>query len=177
MTQTAAAPLARAQSIAGGAATAALVGAGLIALAGVAGEVDPVLAALRAEEATPDLRGAGVVLTAIGVFTLMAMPSLLLAGALLDLGKVLDAYAKGAFFTAKASAGVRKAGEGALWALGFKVVATPTLVSWITHEGRGVTWRIEAFDIGLIAFAAFVMILGRVLEAAAHIKAENDEII
>lgn len=177
MTQAGAEPLARAQSIAGAAATAALVGAGLIALAGLAGEVDPALTALRTREITPDLSGVAVALTAIGVFTLMAMPSLLLAGALLDLGKVLDAYAKGAFFTAKSSAGVRKAGEGALWALGFKVVGTPTLVSWITHEGRGVIWRLEAFDIGLIAFAAFVMVLGHVLEAAAHIKAENDEII
>ena len=29
----------------------------------------------------------------------------------------------------------------------------------------------------LIAFAAFVMVLGRVLEAAARIKEENDEIV
>ena len=72
---------------------------------------------------------------------------------------------------------VRKAGEGALWALGFKIVGSPTLLSWVTHEGRGFTWHFEPFDLGLIAFAAFVAVLGRVLEAAARIKEENDEIV
>lgn len=50
-------------------------------------------------------------------------------------------------------------------------------MSWITQEGRGFIWQMEAFDIGLTAFAAFIMVLGRVLEAAAKIKAENDEIV
>jgi hypothetical protein len=35
----------------------------------------------------------------------------------------------------------------------------------------------EPFDVGLIAFAAFVAVLGRVLEEAARIKAENDQIV
>lgn len=101
-----------------------------------------------------------------------------MAGALLDLSKVLDEYGKGQFFTLKASAGVRKAAEGALWALGFKIVGSPTIYAWITQEGRGFRWRLlEPFDLGLVGFAAFVAVLGRVLEAAARIKAENDEIV
>ncbi|MFZ4122852.1 MAG: DUF2975 domain-containing protein [Caulobacterales bacterium] len=177
MTQAAAAPLERAQQLAGGAATVAVVGAVLIALAAVAGEVDPVITTLRNREVTPDLQGIANLIKAVGVFWLMALPSFLLAGALLDLSKVLDEYGKGQFFTLKASVHVRKAGEGAIWALVFKIVASPTIVSWITQEGRGFIWQMEAFDIGLIAFAAFVMVLGRVLEAAAKIKAENDEIV
>jgi hypothetical protein len=177
MTLSAKAPLARAQHLAGSAATVALVGAVLIALAAVAGGVDPVIAALRNRDMTWDLEGIATLITAVGVFWLMALPSLLLAGALLDLGKVLEEYGRGQFFTLKASAHVRKASEGAIWALVFKMVASPTFVSWITQEGRGFIWRMEAFDIGLIAFAAFVMVLGRVLEAAAKIKSENDEIV
>jgi Protein of unknown function (DUF2975) len=177
MNQAATAPLERAQDLAGGAATVAVVAAVLIVLGGVAGEVDPIVEALRNREVTLDWSGVVVLINAIGVFTLMALPGLLLAGALIDLSKVLDEYGKGQFFTLRASAHVRKAGEGAIWALVFKIVASPTIVSWITHEGRGFIWRLEPFDLGLVAFAGFVMVIGRVLEAAARIKAENDEIV
>lgn len=97
MTQAAAAPLERAQQLAGGAATVAVVGAVLIALAAVAGEVDPVITTLRNREVTPDLQGVANLINAVGVFSLMALPSFLLAGALLDLSKVLDEYGKGQF--------------------------------------------------------------------------------
>lgn len=177
MTQAAAVPLERAQQLAGGASTVAVVGAVLIALAAVAGEVDPLIMAARNRELTPDLSGAAALINAVGVFWLMALPSFLLAGAMLDLSKVLDEYGKGRFFTLRASAHVRKAGEGAIWALVLKIVASPTIVSWITHEDRGFIWHIEPFDLGLFAFASAVMVLGRVLEAAAKIKAENDEIV
>jgi hypothetical protein len=177
MSNAAVAPLARAQELAGGAATVAVVAAVFIVLGAVAGEIDPIIGVVRDREVTPDLQGAANLFNAVGVFWLMALPSFLLAGALLDLSKVLDEYGKGQFFTLKASAHVRKAGEGAIWALVFKIVASPTIVSWITQEGRGFIWRMEPFDLGLIAFAAFVMVLGRVLEAAAKIKQENDEIV
>lgn len=178
MTQAAVTPLQRAQELAGIAATVAVVGAVMVALAAVARDVvAPAADVLRSREVTPDLRGALNLFNAAAVFWILALPSFLLAGALLDLSKVLEEYGKGQFFTLRASAGVRKAGEGALWALAFKIVISPTLFSWITQEGRGFIWRMEPFDIGLVAFAAFVMVLGRVLEAAAKIKQENDEII
>lgn len=177
MTQAASAPLARAQELAGGAATVAVVAAILIAIGGAATVGGPAAETLRSQEITPDWRGALDLFRAVGSFIVLALPAFLLAGALLDLSKVLEEYGKGQFFTLRASAGVRKAGEGALWALAFKIVISPTLFSWITHEGRGFIWRMEPFDMGLIAFAAFVMVLGRVLEAAARIKQENDEIV
>ncbi|MEZ5973049.1 MAG: DUF2975 domain-containing protein [Hyphomonadaceae bacterium] len=177
MTEAALAPLRRAQQLAGGAVTAAIVGAILIVLAAVAKGASPALDALASQQVTFDLPGALAVLRAFGLFWVLALPSFLLAAALLDLSKVLDEYGKGQFFSLKASAGVRKAAEGALWALGFKVVGSPTIYSWITQEGRGFEWQMEPFDLGLIAFAAFVAVLGRVLEAAARIKAENDQIV
>ncbi|MEZ5958169.1 MAG: DUF2975 domain-containing protein [Hyphomonadaceae bacterium] len=178
MTEAAVAPLKRAQQLADGAATVAVIGAVLVALGAIAREVVvPGAAALRAEVVTADWNGVLTVIRAVGAFIVLALPSLLLAGALLDLSKVLEEYGKGRFFTLRASAGVRKAAEGALWALGFKIVGSPTIYSWITQEGRGFIWRMEPFDWGLIAFAAFVAVLGRVLEAAARIKEENDEIV
>ncbi|MGD9817031.1 MAG: DUF2975 domain-containing protein [Hyphomonadaceae bacterium] len=177
MTQAASAPLARAQELAGGAATVAVVAAILIAIGGAATVGGPAAAALRSQEITPDLEGALNLFRAVGGFIVLAVPAFILAGALLDLGRVLEEYGKGQFFTLRASAGVRKAGEGALWALAFKILISPTLFSWITNEGRGFIWHMEPFDMGLIAFAAFVMVLGRVLEAAARIKQENDEIV
>lgn len=177
MTEVASAPLARAQELAGGAATVAVVAAILIAIAGAATVAGPALRELASNEVTPDLAGALNLFRAVGAFTVLALPAFLLAGALFDLSRVLDEYGRGQFFTLKASANVRKAGEGALWALAFKIVISPTLFSWITREGRGFIWNLEPFELGLVAFAAFVMVLGRVLEAAARIKAENDEIV
>jgi hypothetical protein len=177
MTEAALAPLQRAQQLAGGAATVAVVAAVLIALGAVAQGVSPALNAFATREVTPDLEGVAAVINAVGIFWIIVLPSFLLGGALLDLSKVLDEYGKGHFFTLRASSHVRKAAEGALWALGFKIVGSPTLLSWITQEGRGFIWHMEAFDLGLIAFAAFVAVLGRVLEAAARIKAENDQIV
>ncbi|PZO55986.1 MAG: hypothetical protein DCF16_01225 [Alphaproteobacteria bacterium] len=155
----------------------AVVAAVLIALGAVAQGVAPAVNVFATREVTANLEGVATVINAIGVFWIIVLPSFLMGGALLDLSKVLDEYGKGQFFTLRASAHVRKAGEGALWALGFKIVGSPTILSWITHEGRGFIWHMEPFDLGLIAFAAFVMVLGRVLEAAAKIKAENDQIV
>lgn len=177
MTEAALAPLQRAQQLAGGAATVAVVASVLIALGAVSQGVSPALNVFATREVTPDLEGVAAVINAVGIFWIIVLPSFLLGGALLDLSKVLDEYGKGQFFTPRASTHVRKAGEGALWALGFKIVGSPTLLSWVTQEGRGFIWHFETFDLGLIAFAAFVAVLGRVLEAAAKIKQENDEIV
>ncbi|MEQ1490650.1 MAG: DUF2975 domain-containing protein [Terricaulis sp.] len=177
MTEAALAPLQRAQQLAGGASTAAVIGAILIVLGAVAEGASPALDALLDQQVTFDLPSTLALVRAVGLFWVVALPSFLLAGALLDLSKVLDEYGKGQFFSLKASVGVRKAAEGALWALGFKIVGSPTIYAWITQEGRGFEWHMEPFDLGLVGFAAFVAVIGRVLEAAARIKAENDEIV
>lgn len=178
MTDAATAPLERAQKLADGAATVAVVAAVIVAFGVLSGDVTmPAADALRSQTIAPDLRGMLNLFNVIAVFSVLAAPSLLLACALWDLSRVLGEYSKGQFFTLGASAGVRTAAEWAIWALAFKITISPTVYSWITHEGRGFIWHFELFDLGLVAFAAFVMVLGRVLEAAARIKAENDEIV
>lgn len=180
MTEAAIAPLERAQKLAGNAATFAIVAGVLIILGAAANSIAmPAVELLRNREVTPDLRGALTVLHVVGSFAVLAAPSFMLATSLFELSSVLEEYGKGQFFTVKASVGVRKAAESALWAMAFKVLVSPTLYNWIaqTDDIRGAVWKLEAFDLGLIGFAAFVMVLGRVLEAAAKIKEENDEIV
>jgi hypothetical protein len=178
MTEAAIPPLERAQKLAGGAATFAVIAAILIAI-GAAAQVVAAgwVEAVQEQQLRPDWRGALNLARHIATFAVLAIPSFLLVDALLGLSRVLDEFGKGQFFTLRASLGVRKAGESALWALAFKILISPTVFSWITHEGRGIVWHMEPFELGLIAFAAFVMVLGRVLEAAARIKEENDQIV
>src|SRR5262249_50907732 len=155
-----AAPLERAQKLAESAAVVAIVAAVVLVIGAATDVGGPALRALRSEEVTPDWQGALNFIRAVGGFTVLAAPSFMLAGALFDLSKVLDEYGKGQFFTLKASKAVRSAAEWALWALAFKILISPTLFSWITQEGRGFIWHWEPFDLGLIAFAAFVAVLG-----------------
>jgi hypothetical protein len=177
MTQAAVAPLERAQKLAEGTATFAVIAAIVIAIGSVAEVAAPGLREIQQGEVTPDWAGALNLFRAVGASTVLALPGFLLAGALLELNAVLDEYGKGQVFTLRASRGVRKAAESALYALAFKILVSPTLYSWITQQGRGFEWHLETFDLGLVAFAAFVMVLGRVLEAAARIKEEHDQIV
>lgn len=172
-----AAPLARAQKLAAAAATIAVIAAVLLAITAALDVFAPGLRQLRS--AGPGWEGVSDIIRIVGAHLLLALPSFLLAGACLDLSRVLSEYAEGRFFTARAAAGVRKAGEGILWAMAFQCVLSPTLASIVSEggQGRNFTVRFETFDLGLIALGFFVMVMGRVLQAAAAIKAENDEIV
>jgi len=72
MTEAALAPLQRAQQLAGGAATAAVVGALRIALGAVADGAAPALARLTAQEVTFDLPSVLAVLNALLLFWVLA---------------------------------------------------------------------------------------------------------
>lgn len=166
------APLSRAQKLASGAGAWVIVGVTII-LASTA--VEFFAAPLRELFAgAVTLRG---LITTIGANAVLAMPNVLLTIALWQLKTVLDEYERANFFTNRASHAVRSAGEWALWAIGYKIVAAQTLYGWITQTSRGIDINYESFDLGLIAFAGFVMLAGRVLEAATAIKKENDEIV
>ena len=74
MTEAALAPLQRAQQLAGGAATAAVVGAILIALAAVAKGASPALEALAEQQVTFDLAGILAALCALALFVAAFLP-------------------------------------------------------------------------------------------------------
>lgn len=171
-------PLQRARKLAGAASVLAVVAIVMILISTVLGDVvAPTVRALRSAGLTPDWTGLAELTRILGPNLIAAGPNLLLAGALGELCKVLKEYEHGRFFSLGAALGVRMTGEWALWALGFKILLAPTLLGYVTGEGRGFVMHFETFDLALIAFAAFVMLMGRVLEAAAAIKAENEEIV
>lgn len=175
MNATVAAPLARAQKLAEGASVLAVVAAIILISTALA---DVGAAAMRALGApSAGWEGVGATLQRVGAPLILALPSFLLAGACLDLGRVLKEYGAGRFFTHRASANVRKAGEGVLVAMLFQCFLSPTIHSIVTDHGRSITVGFETFDFGLIALGLFIMVMGRVLEAAAALKAENDEIV
>ena len=166
------APLSRAQKLASGTGAWVVVGVTII------------LASTALEFFAPPLRQAFAgditwrsLIRTIGAQAVLAMPNVLLAIALWQLKTVLDEYERANFFTNRASHAVRRAGEWALWAIGYKIIAAQTLHGWITQTSRSFVINYESFDLGLIAFAGFVMLAGRVLEAATAIKQENDQIV
>lgn len=176
-------PLERARKLAGVASVLAVVAVVLILVTALLDVLAPalrdVIAPMLRGEGGLTFDGAGLrqLIRVLGASLISAAPSFLLAGALGELCKVLKEYEHGRFFSLGAALGVRMTGEWALWALGFKILLAPTLLGYVTGEGRGFVLHFETFDLALIAFAAFVMLMGRVLEAAAAIKAENEEIV
>jgi hypothetical protein len=176
MNDTIVAPLARAQKLAETANWLAL-GAIVLILLSTVGEflVGPVIE--RVETLEGGIRAVLAILNVVMINTILASPALLLVGALFDMRVAITEYEAGRFFSVKANHAVRSAGEWTLYAIGMKVVGAPTLHSWVTGDARGIRINYESFDLGLVAFAAFVVLVGRLLEAAAAIKAENDEIV
>jgi hypothetical protein len=106
----------------------------------------------------------------------LALPSLLLIGALEKLRDALKEYEEGRAFTPEFAKAVRLSGVYAAAALVAKVAVAPVARSIL--EGR-YRWEFnyETTDLAWFSFAIFIMALGRVLEAAVAIKAENDEIV
>lgn len=106
----------------------------------------------------------------------LALPSLLLIGALEKLRDALKEYEQGRAFSLASAHAVRLSGQYAALALVAKVAVAPVFKSIL--EGR-YRWEFsyETTDLAWFAFALFVFALGRVLEAASAIKQENDEIV
>jgi hypothetical protein len=106
----------------------------------------------------------------------LALPSLLLIGALEKLRDALKEYEEGRAFSLASAHAVRLSGQYAAAALIAKVAIAPVFKSIL--EGR-YRWEFnyETTDLAWFAFALFVFALGRVLEAASAIKQENDEIV
>jgi hypothetical protein len=172
-----AAPLARARKLAEASSVIAVIAAIMLIVLAIVAVAAPALRALVGLER--GWEGTLALIQVVGAQLLLATPTLLLAGVCIDLRRVLDEYANGRFFTQRASAGVRKAGEGILVAMAFKCVLSPWLYEIVAEGVRGgpPSVHVESFDLGLIALGFFVMVMGRVLEAAAALQAEHDEIV
>jgi len=114
--------------------------------------------------------------TAVLIKVLSYAPAVAAAAAVIMLQPVLVEYHEGRFVSDKASAAFQLAGLSALAALFLKMLVSPLAISFL--GGAPFTWRFDPLDIALMVFAASVMMIGGVLDAAvASLKAENDQIV
>ena len=53
------------------------------------------------------------------------------------------------------------------------ILIVPNLTQWIRHNG-GFEMRVEPEYLGMLAFAIFIVMVGRILSAAAILKEDNE---
>lgn len=103
-------------------------------------------------------------------------PALAGAGAVITLRPVFAQYEQGHFLSEQASTAFQRAGLWALAAFNLKLLVAPLVISML--GGAAFNWRFDPLDIALMTFAAFVLMIGGALQAAASaLKAENDQIV
>jgi hypothetical protein len=107
---------------------------------------------------------------------LEAVPAMFLFEAIKHLSKALRHFEKGEFFGREAPACIARAGDLALKGMIAAMLIVPVLSLWITARG-GFDLRIEPEFLGMLTFALFISLTGRILGAAASLKEENDAFI
>lgn len=112
----------------------------------------------------------------LSLLLLDAVPAVLLFEAVKQLGKALQHFEKGDFFGHNAPAFIARAGDLALQSMIAAMLAVPLFSLWISGKG-GFDLRIEPEFVGMLAFALFISLTGRILGAAASLKEENDAFI
>lgn len=114
----------------------------------------------------------------IGLVLIALLPTFLFYEAVNQLRHALDHYRNGEFFNTAAATRVARAGDYALGALVAVIMVVPTLTAWVSQPGGGgLEFDLQNEFIGMIAFALLISVAGRVLAAAAHLKAENDSFV
>jgi hypothetical protein len=120
--------------------------------------------------------------TALGTPTALAIklvnygPAIVAAAAVIALRPVFVEFQEARFVSAKASAAFQHAGILALVGFTLKMLVAPALTALL--GGEAFSWRFEMFDIAMMAFASFVLMVGGALDAAAAaLKSENDQIV
>lgn len=116
-------------------------------------------------------------LSAVGVYAARAAPLVLFAFAARNFRRALDDYSEGRFFEARAARRVSEAGQDVAWAIVAYALIVPNVVLWTVNGGGGMTANLGSETIALFGFALFIVALGRILEQAAALKAENDAIV
>lgn len=176
MIAAAAAPLERARRLArfaGGAALVALIA--IVIITAVRDIAVPLLLNLGAMTA-PGTAGELAVVRFVLTQFVAILPSLALIWALEQLRAVLMDYGAGRFFTPRSAAGVGKVGAALIGAAVLRMAVAPVLHFYLGAEPE-LGMRLSSFDLALAAVGLFVMLVGRVLEAAAAIKADSDQIV
>ncbi len=114
----------------------------------------------------------------IGLVLIALLPTFLFYEAVNQLRHALDHYRNGEFFNTAAATRVAHAGDYVLGALVAVIVVVPNLKAWVSQPGGGgLEFNLQNEFIGMIAFALLISVAGRVLAAAAQLKAENDSFV
>ncbi|MBI1186797.1 MAG: hypothetical protein GC206_05605 [Alphaproteobacteria bacterium] len=110
-----------------------------------------------------------------------AAPAVVLAWALWETHGYLGRLAKGHVWGAATTSFLGRVGDCLLWAAILSALVAPTLRSWILDGFHGFDWRLEAPDLVLAGLGLLLSLIGRVVrnvvEVAATLKAENDQIV
>jgi hypothetical protein len=110
-----------------------------------------------------------------------AAPALALAWALWETRRYLGRLARGDVFGPATTQLLGRVGDCLLWAAALSAFAVPNLRSWIDGGFGGFEWSLEAQDLVLAGLGLLLSLIGRVVrnvvEVAANLKAENDQIV
>lgn len=158
-------PLTQAQTFAQSAHIFIVVAVGILALTGLADVIAPIVRAAPGEVVRDGAAGLA-----------SAAPLFLFALALWSLNRALGEYKGGVFFSLRSARAILHAGLWADAAMIMKVLVTPTILGALVHE-PGLHVDFERADFGVMALAMGLTFMGRVLEGAAALKAENDQIV
>jgi hypothetical protein len=112
------------------------------------------------------------------IIVLEAAPSLILGYALLGVSGLLHEYEQGRFLSLTASSRLKRVGQWALAALLLQFVVVPVLAAALRRQAWFEALQFDVFNLGVLVFAAFMLTVGAVLEAAAKaLQAENEQIV
>lgn len=112
----------------------------------------------------------------IGVTLIQLLPAILFFEATNKLRKALAEFSRGEFFSSNAAHHVADAGVSAIYAMAAVMLITPNLMAWVQGQG-GLRVVIEPEYLGMLAFALFVCLVGKILAAATALKSENDAFV
>lgn len=106
-----------------------------------------------------------------------AMPTILIAWALVDFARMFGRYSEGDVFTERNVKTLKTGADSLIWAAIWSAIFTPNIVRWIGGNPGGfdMDFRDLALAVGAMGFALHGLAL--VLRDAVRLKQENDEFV
>ncbi|MEQ1864771.1 MAG: hypothetical protein ABL996_08970 [Micropepsaceae bacterium] len=114
----------------------------------------------------------------VAVHVIEALPALILSWTMFGVSSVLAEYERGQFLSLRASLGLKRVGLGAMVALLLNALAVPVAVAALRGTPLWAALNPDVFDLCIWMFAAGMLTVGGVLEAAARdLQHEHDQIV
>jgi hypothetical protein len=117
----------------------------------------------------------------LGASVIEAAPAIALTWALWETRRYLGRLARGDVWGPATTQFLGRVGDCLLWAAALSVFVVPNLREWIESGFHGFEWDLEAEDLVLAGLGLLLSLIARVVrnvvEVAATLKAENDQIV